>query len=296
MRFFLTIMVLGLMSWGFAPRLMACSSCGSGGEDPLILFPNEDRKLYFGLTREDGYRDINYDGQKSRTQGILRRQSLLLAYGHRLTSRLVVLGSVPYFYNSHGDESYQAFGDGQLSFRYDLYQQTFADPLIPQVQLLLARRHASTRSIETSRDPYFLDAVGGGYHETRMGLDLFSGMTALVYGLSGSVTYYEPSIDDRGRQEKAPLFTWNLTVGYSDSTYKLITGLVAERQGKRRTGGEEIERSDHLKHNLFLTGEAQLTPLDRIRLSLVQKATPRLPRRQTAEATSLTFAYMRQLP
>lgn len=277
------------------PAAKACSSCGSGGEDPLILFPNENRKIYLGLTSENGFRDITYDGEQRTAQGILQKQTLLLAYGQRLTPKLVSVLSVPYVSNSHQDESYQAFGDGQISFRYDIYQQSFARPWLPQLQVLAARKHANTRSIESSREPYFVDAVGSGYHENRVGLDVFSGMTPVIFGASYTVTFFEPKVTERGRQSKAPLFLGNLTVGYSDAKYKCITGLVMERQGARASAGQEVARSDHLKYSAFLTGESQVTEWDRLRFTLVKKALPSFSNKQTARSTSVSLAYMRAL-
>ena len=56
--------VMMLLSF-ISTKALACASCGSGGDDPLILYPWEDFKIYAGFARSEGFTLLDAAGRES---------------------------------------------------------------------------------------------------------------------------------------------------------------------------------------------------------------------------------------
>jgi hypothetical protein len=276
-------------------QAMACSSCGSGGADPVILNPYENHKLYLGLSSQSGFRDIDQHGESRRSYGPKQKQSLDLAFAQRVTARAFVSAVANFGRNVHEAQSVMQNGDASLNARFNLVQANIAEPWIPQIQVLVSHRFALGRSVYEQRREHGLDVFGAGYDETYLGADLWYGMNAIMYG--GSVLFgrQDATTTDAGTVKPGPMQRWIGTVGGMplDDT-KLIGGVIQEKRGSFTLDGEEQPKSERLTHDLFLTLETLFPEGSNYRVSLNRRAAFG-KNRNAVEANIITLAWMRAL-
>ena len=266
-------LLLGLVLASWGSRVLACSSCGSGGADPVILNPNESSKLYLGLTQQSGFLDVNLHGERRSSFGPDLKQSMDLAAAQRLGSRVFASAVLNFARNVHGSQSETQIGDVTLNSRATLVQQNFAEPLIPQVQLLMSHRFGIGRSVYQQRREHFLDVFGAGYDETYVGADLWFGMTPIMAG--GSVIFGFPGAahTESGSLQLGRLQKLIGTLGFLPSPdVKLIGGFIREQREGSELNHLPQADSDKLDHDLFLTMETLYTEGSNFRLSVSKKA------------------------
>lgn len=276
-------------------QAMACSSCGSGGADPVILNPYENHKLYLGLNHQSGFKDVDHHGQSRRSYGPEQKQNLDLAYAQRLTSRAFVSAVTSFGRNSYDGRSLMQNGDASLNARFNLVQPNIAEPWIPQFQILVSHRFALGRSIYESRQDHGLDVFGAGYDETYLGADLWYGMSTIMFG--GSVLLGRPDLasTDAGDIKPGALQRWIGTVGgLVQDEVKLIGGAIQEKRGAFTLDGDQQPDSDRRTHDIFLTMETLYAEGSNYRLTLNQRAAFG-ENRNAVKATAITLAWMRAL-
>ncbi|WP_218110156.1 hypothetical protein [Oligoflexus tunisiensis] len=280
---------------GAGRQALACSSCGSGGADPVVLNPYENHKLYLGLSQQAGFRDIDKNGEHRRGYGPERKQTLDLAWAERLSSQAFVSAVATFGRNVRGSDSEMQNGDLALNARWNLMQANIAEPWIPQVQLLVSHRFAVGRSMYDQKRDYALDVFGAGYDETYVGADLWYGMNTLMFG--GSVIFGLPQAVDTeaGRIQPGAMQRWIGTVGgLVREDVKLIGGVIHEQRGGFEYKGEKQPDSDRLSHDAFLTFETLFIEGSNYRLTLNRRGV--LGRNRNAvHAHGFTLAWMRAL-
>lgn len=273
----------------------ACSSCGSGGADPVILNPYENHKLYLGLSYQSGFKDIDQHGKIRRSYGPEAKQGLDLAYAQRLTSRAFVSAVANFGRNAYGSQSVMQNGDASLNARFNVVQPNMAEPWIPQLQILVSHRFALGRSIYESRRDHGLDIFGAGYDETYLGADLWYGMSAIMFG--GSVLLGRPdqTSTDAGAVKPGPMQRWIGTLGgLLLEDVKLIGGVIQEKRGSFTLDGEKQPDSERRTHDLFLTLETLYAEGSNYRVTLNRRGAWG-DNRNAVEATGITMAWMRAL-
>ena len=98
--FFKKILSFIAFSFLYSLNSYACSSCGSSATSPLVLYPGEHLKMYFGLSENYNYK--NYGVRRGSDQkpwydlNLITKQTATLALGYRTSenSFVTLSGSV----------------------------------------------------------------------------------------------------------------------------------------------------------------------------------------------------------
>lgn len=290
---FIAALLLGLEA---GPSALACSSCGSGAADPVILNPLERQKLYLGLSVASGFEDVDATGRRRQDYGPDRRSKWELAYAHRLNSSLFASLDTGMGENRKGARAMTGLTDTTVNLRWTALMQDVTEPWIPQLQLVFSHRFKTTRSLQDSVAEHNLDSFGAGYDESFVGADLWFGMMSWLGG--ASVLYSRPweEATRSGRLLVGPTQKLIGTVGYKPiEAFKIIGGVVQERRGGITLDGlDSTVPSDKLSQDLFLTLESLRPEADNLRLSLNQKAAFGR-NRNTSFARTYTLAWMKTL-
>lgn len=273
---------------------LACASCGSGTDDPLILYPNEDAKVYLGYAHASGYRTVGSEGDFSAAAGPKAKDTLTVALGKSITRRAFLTTTLPYARNERDGEARSSFADPSVSGRFTAVMPSIASPWVPQVQLVVGHKTAQARSLHTTETPgSLLDVFGSGFPEWRAGVDVWYGLSALKVGAALAFVFpeersfdgrsYEPGVGQRG----------TATVGYSWSgTLKTTGGANREERSAFTIDGEQQARSEQVNNSAFLNQDVMLTPLDTLRVGYSRQAAFGA-NRNTARTTTVALAYMR---
>jgi hypothetical protein len=240
---------------------LACASCGSGGDDPLILYPSEAWKSYVGLSRSGDIQSYDHDDQEIMSLGLTSKSTTLMSVGRGFNRSFFGTLTVPYIVNRRGEYERSGWGDPLLALRYTLVQQTLEDERIPQIQLMAAYRPSYATSIYDAKDPALLDVRGSGVPEGRLGVDVWYGMLAWKGGLAQTVAMpLEDRETDFGRKMPGTIYRSTATIGYGwGPTTKALLGLNREYTTRFKIDGEARDRTDSLSHNVFVTGEGQVS-------------------------------------
>ncbi len=288
------LLVTALMIFMTPPRrAYACASCGSGGDDPLILYPNERIKTYTGFASSQIIANINTDGSVASAGGVNAKQSLLFAFGYGFTPRSFATLTVPYLRNIGDEQTRTSPGDPSLAGRYTVVMQSLVAPWIPQVQMTYAYKHAQARSLRESQELTLIDVFGSGFSEVKLGTDIWFGMTRVKPGISMQVikplaeefhgVAYEPGLVTRA----------TLSLGYAViEAWRLTAGINRDQRGLIRVDGETKTGTEELNHSVFLSSDYMLDADATIRLSLARQAAV-FDNYNTAKLDTVSAAYMR---
>ncbi len=277
---------------GNATTLWACSSCGSGGADPVILNPSESHKLYLGLGVQSAFQDIDSQGQLRKSDGPDSKWLLELAYVRRFTNRIFasVVGDLGL--NQKHDREQAGVGDVTLNTRATLLQPTMLEPELPQLQLLLSRRFATGRSVNQSREEAYLDVYGAGSSEFYAGFDAWWGMMPVLFGFS--YLHGWPSAEEipEGTLQQGQLQRFIVTGGHMLAPeLKLIGGVIADQRRASELDTREQERSSRRLQSLFLTLETLHPEGDNLRVTLTRRGVLG-DNRNGVSAWGITLAWM----
>ncbi|MGE0174945.1 MAG: hypothetical protein AB7T49_19285 [Oligoflexales bacterium] len=253
---------------------LACASCGSGGDDPLILYPNERLKVFVGLSEARDFRNIDPAGSEVTAGGPTAKQTLTSAIGYGISTRSFVTATQPYVRNVRGDASRSSFGDPSLAGRYSIFLQSFDDPYLPQVQILYGYKHALSRSIHESKElKTLLDVYGTGFSEIRGGLDIWFGITPIKPGISQTFSLPQKRSFD-GIEYRPGLIsrtTLSLGYGWSDSC-KVTVGANRESREHLKVDGIKQDSSTQLNNSEFASVDIMTNSNNSWRLSASRQA------------------------
>ena len=278
-----------------SPKAFGCASCGSGGDDPLILYPNENVKFYFALSRAGNFKTVDVDGKNGTDGGPQFKDSVTLAVGKAISNSSFVTLTIPYLQNWKNDSFKRAWGDPIFAGRWSVVQQSFDDPLVPQVQLMGAYKFAHARSIQETQYSSALDVFGTGVSETKVGLDMFWGMLDWKVGLAHAFylpgsrqfenTFIEPGIAQRT----------TAMAGYGFGAHaKVLGGLNRDYRAQKRVNGVVISRSQEQYFSLFCTADWMIDPSNTVRATYSKKAAV-FRNVNTSKSDSFTLAAMTAL-
>jgi hypothetical protein len=280
----------------FTPKIQACASCGSSGDDPLILFPNEWLKAYVGISQAGNFKNIDPDGSISTAGGPTIKQTLTHAVGYGFSPRAFATITIPVIRNATKDQSLAGMGDPSFSGRYTLALQSIDEPYFPQVQLILGYKHASARSLRESEELMTLtDVFGSGFSEAKAGVDVWFGMTKVKPGISQIYTCsrqrsfdgvdYEPGLISRSTASLA--YQWL-------SGWKLSGGITRDARRPLKVAGVEQNNSKQLNHSVFISSDFALSPQATLRVAASRQAAL-LNNHSTTRSDSMSLAYMYSL-
>lgn len=292
------ILLLALAAHGLLVRpsaAQACASCGSGGDDPMILYPNEKQKFYFGLGRTSGFRNVDGDGTVSTAGGPTVKETATFSYGYGFSPRSFATLTIPFARNELEGDSRTSMGDPSVATRYTVVMQSIAEPWLPQVQAVAGYKQSQATSIHDSEElKTQIDVFGTGFSEAKAGVDVWYGQSDLKVGFAHAFVFpqersfdglkYQPGLGQRS----------TASVGYGFAHAKATIGANQEVRRRMRVDGEEQVDSDQLNHSAFLTLEVMPSPLDTIRISGGRQAAFGA-NKSTARSNALTAAYMKAL-
>ncbi|MEN9835447.1 MAG: hypothetical protein RL011_1640 [Pseudomonadota bacterium] len=274
------------------PAALGCASCGSGGDDPLILYPNERDKTFLALGRTTGFRNINGSGGLATAGGPLEREALTFAYGHSFSLRSFATVTVPTFRNVGAQDSVSGVGDPLIATRYTLLMPDLTEPSVPQVQLIAGFKQSHARSVHNSEDTKeLLDVFGTGFSDARAGVDLWFGQFAPKFGLAQTFAQPLPRTYDGVEYRPGLVARSTVTTGYQwSSATKTLVGANREQSLGLTVGGMTAPNSAQLNHSVFLTQDYYPSMSQLVRLTVSQQAAFG-PNKNTARSSTFTVVY-----
>lgn len=271
----------------------ACASCGSGGDDPLILYPNERFKAYLGLSHANVVANINPDGSTASPGGIENKQALTLAGGVGFTPRSFATLTIPMLRNVGSNASRTAIGDASIAGRYTLVMQSIDEPLVPQVQLTYGYKHSYARSLYESRElKTQLDVFGSGFSDVRLGADIWLGMPVIKPGVALHLAKALPAKMHGVSYEPGLVTRATLSVGYMPTDmWRLTVGINRDQRDVVSVDGRELSNTEQLNHSAFVTSDYMFDLQTSLRLSLSRQAAL-FANANTARIDNFAAAYM----
>lgn len=281
----------------FSQNAFSCSSCGSSATSPLILYPNENLKMYVGLS--ESYNFMNYGirgGSKTArwiNPDITTKETLTYALGVRTTeySFVTLTGSfirnegLKDIKNSYsGNESYYLIGDPIITGRYDLMRMNINNEWHPQIQFIGSFKPKVAKNM-VDGDGSALETTGNGFYQATGGIDFWWGMPFIQFGGSQLITYSfdrSPNLDlpNNNRVTKKTRgiqYTTVLTIGHTfvEKKVALQGGIILDYTDKEKTylqnnttGQTTAVETDSMQSNsVFMTMNWNLTDLDMVRFS-----------------------------
>lgn len=270
----------------------ACASCGSGSDDPLVLWPNEQLKTYVGVSSIGRFETVDTEGRPGRESGPKSRDALTMAVGKALRNDLFFTFTVPVHQNRLSGASLRSVGDPMVAARWSWLLPDFTEPLQPQVQLMAYYKFASARALQETERLDLLDAFGTGVPETKLGVDTFWGQSALKGGFAVAALF--PAERSLGRSIVFPgnSLKTTSTLGISlGGNNKLLAGVVREMREKRRDSGVRVPKSEILAHSVFTTLDWAPKPRHMVRFTVTDKGRLFTNRNMIA-ATSASVAWL----
>ena len=279
----------------YSQQGLSCSSCGSGGADPVILNPSEYTKLYLGLSLQSAFSDVDHLGNKRQSYGADRRYTQTLAVAQRLQPKLFLSLVSGLGINQKGGNEEIGLLDTSIGARATLLEQSFLEPWLPQVQLLFSHRFTTTKSIYDSKKEYYLDAFGAGFDETYTGIDIWFGMMPILFGGSYLHSFARKAKSDSIDVTPGNLQRFILTAGFMPlSNAKLIGGVMMENRSQNKVDGELLANSERSSNDVFLTFETLDPGTDTFRINIVRKSAWG-KNKNSAISNAITLAWMRPL-
>ena len=289
----LVAMLLVHVATASAPAL-ACASCGSGGEDPLILYPNEHFKSYLGLSRASGYRGIGADGAIGDSYGPEAKASDTVALGFGLNHRSFVTVTEALVESQGQGDSKRGASDPLFAARYSLVMQEMDEPWIPQIQLITGFRPAWAKSVQTTADT--LEMFGSGFPEYKLGVDLWWGMQEappLRFGVAHIGTRSMQRTYNGMDIQPGQLSRTNVTVGYAFEPFgKVLVGATREIRAVTRVDGEVQDASDSEMNGVFGTADGKWDETSMFRLTLSRLGNWGR-NRQSTQSSTVTVAWLK---
>lgn len=271
---------------------MACASCGSGSDDPLILWPNEQLKTYLGISSSTRFSTVDPQGKTGSESGPTSRDAMTFAAGQSLRHDLFFTLTLPVQQNRLASSSLRSVGDPMLAARWSWMLPEITSPWKPQVQLMTSYKLAQARSLQESSRTDLLDAFGTGIPEFKLGIDTFWGMNTVKGGFALAALY-----PDERTLGRVTVFPGNGlrstgTLGYGlGGNNKILAGVVRESREQRRGNGLRIPASEVLVHTIFLTLDWELIGRNMLRFSLSDRGR-NFENRNTIASTAVSLAWL----
>ncbi len=277
-----------------ATDVLACASCGSGGDDPLILYPWETWKVYTGFSKTADFTPINAAGETSREIGIESRNTTTVSFGHSFNHRSFATVTAPYFVNRRGEYQRSGWGDPMLTGRYTVLQQDITAEWLPQVQAIAAVRSGQATSKYDSEDLAKLDVFGSGVPEWRVGVDIWHGMSDFKAGLAQMMTGpLSSKKTEFGVIRPGMNYRSTATVGYGwGDRGKVIAGVNREQTTAYQRNSVQQPDSDTLAHSAFISVDAKIEHHASLRVT-ASRVAAMARNKNTSRSESVTVAFTR---
>lgn len=277
-----------------AALILACASCGSGGDSPLILYPNEAYKGYLGATRQTHLETVYSDGDVGKDAGPDRKDVVTTAAGLTFLTDFFATLTVPQVTNYRGGEHRTGLGDWTLEGRWAALPASMLRPSLPQIQVIAGYKAGTAPSIHETEHVHQLDVLGTGFPELKLGADFWWGQDALKFGFAEVIGFARPKTHLGMAMHPGHMSRSTATAGYGSQMGKVMVGTNLLYREKRRVDGDRIEDSETLDHGLFASGDLMMTASSSVRLT-VAKSSAFGQNRNSFGARSVTLAVMGSL-
>jgi hypothetical protein len=275
-------------------RAFACASCGSGGDDPLILYPWENWKVYAGFSRSAGFVLVDAAGREGLQLAPDTRNTTTMSVGRSFSNRLFSTLTAPYIVNKRRSYERSGWGDPMVTARYTLVTQDISVDWQPQVQVITAVRSGKATSVYDYEDPALLDVFGSGVPEARLGLDVWHGMFDWKGGFAQ--TFTSPLASRRsqiGDVRNGLTMRSTVTLGYGwGDQGKVLIGVNREQTTAKNIDGKAWDGSDVLSNSVFMSVDGKVQHDNTVRLTIARTAAFGAAR-NTSRSDSVTMALMR---
>jgi hypothetical protein len=284
------------LTFGNSKSAWACASCSSGGDEGLILFPNEEFKIGLALGRSSNFANMDGQGRESSAGAVVAKETIRLSAGYQPILGFFAVIGVPFVSNVGHDFRRSGLGDPMFTARYTLLQQTFVRPLIPQVQVYGGYKHSISRSLHDTNDlKYQSDVYGNGFSESRIGVDSWYGMSRVRAGLAAlwwsgfertfSSGTYKPGVGIR--------LTATIGAGWT-SKQKSVIGVYHDEIQALEVNGTAQSSLGQKSNSLFMAHEWMTTENESWRLSASRQGAFGI-RTNTTVADAMSLMYLKAI-
>ncbi len=277
-----------------AALIIACASCGSGGDSPLILYPNEGFKAYLGASRQTDLEAVYPNGEIGKDNGPDRKDVVSAAAGATFLTDFFATLTVPQITNWRAGEHRTGTGDWAVEGRWTALPATMISPFRPQVQVIAGYKSGNAPSIHETKHAHQLDVMGTGFPEAKLGADLWWGQDAFKFGLA-EVFGFAQEKDHLGMaMHPGHMSRTTLTAGYGSNAGKVMLGTNLLHRAQRTIDGERLDDSETLDHGVYVAGDLMVVAAASMRLSFARTAAFG-QNRNTVRSRSVTLAVMGSL-
>lgn len=277
-----------------AGLILACASCGSGGDSPLILYPNERVKAYVGYNRQTHLETVYPDGSVSQDAGPDRKDVLTASFGASFLTDFFATLTQPEVTNYRAGSHRTGPGDTTLEGRWTAVPASMLSPLKPQIQVIGGYKSGYVPSIHETKDPHQLDVLGSGFPEAKLGIDFWWGQEAMKWGVAEVLGLARPKTHLGMDMHPGHMSRSTLTAGYGGAMGKVMLGTNFTYRQQRTIEGEKIDDSETVDHGAYVTGDLMIAPTASVRLSFA-KSSAYGQNRNSYRARSVTLAVMGSL-
>jgi hypothetical protein len=252
----------------FSKEVLACASCSSGSGSPLVLYPNEQSKVYFGSSQLMNIGLVQANGRKvSRSNQLARKETQFYAAGLKPLSQVSVVVGQGLIRNVARDGRARSdYGDPIFELRYTALEGNWLIPERPQVQGILILKPSMATSIYEQEDPEGLDVFGNGFDETTIGADFWWNMLPLKPGFAMQLVQSSPKTIDSAQIERGTRGTLVVGIGHAFQDYlNLALGFKVEMKGKDAYEGQRIVGSQSRQDDFFASLRWNLNQVHEIR-------------------------------
>ncbi len=276
--------------------------CGCGAVNAQVMYPGESWRFASTLTHDLGFATVDAYGKVGTESSPETRQTLTLGLARAFTESFSGTFSLPIETNRHSDEGTNTgLSDPSISLRYTAFQQNFATPYLPGVQVFATYKHAVAKSIyDDFESEHQLDIHGNGLHEYVAGIDVWYDLSSWKAGLQQSVIAPQrraiESVDgshrslEPGRGDKSALAFGYNWIGQG----QLLANVEREIREPLAIEGSRIANSEKIVHSTGLVGSLPAGP--RQTLGASYKKTAAFGRNQnTSRADSYSLYFMKAI-
>jgi hypothetical protein len=200
--------------------------------------------------------------------------------------------TVPYLQNWRHGQYKRAVGDPIVAMRWTALPQDISTPFVPQIQIMGSYRFAHAKAQQESTNEHRLDAFGQGVPETKMGLDVFQGMSNLKYGAAHSFLF--PDERNLGGVSVYPGLGQRsvVTFGYGQNGLgKIVFGFAREAREPKKLNGTEVSDSNVVDNGVFVTGDVEVSETQVARLSWARRSAF-LDNKNSSRSDTLSVAFL----
>ena len=284
----------------FSTVLCACP-CGCGAVGPLILSPGEQWKFKLGFSKDYNRNLIDQDGEVGFDDGPSQTDKYSFGIANSIDQRLSLSAQWNYERNFHQEVgSNYSFGDPSVGLRYTFFSPTAHEYYLPTMQAHLSYKHATAKGLlENASQAHALDIHGNSFSEFLPGIDAWFTHINWTMGLGAAGIWRRPvKVQDEQStrvHEKGMAIKTQFSLAYTYfGTGQVLFSAEREEKGKDKIAGQEVAKSESLRHTLDITTNIRVGMQKTLALSL-QRSGYDFGSRNTARKEAFSMSYLQTI-